>query len=106
MKDKVKSKKIQIGIAVIFGILITLMGGGKFMIYFVIAVLFFFMGKKYSDVWKLYHDWKLAIKVNTVQFSSKQMELLVNENKTLKDEISSANQRLQVYQMTSVKASD
>lgn len=90
--------KFLLALAVLFGLSVTFIGGAKLLIYFLLSITGFYLGLKYASFKRLYEDYKLSLRVNSVLVSSKQTEQLQTENDRLKQELVALSQRMQVYQ--------
>lgn len=98
MKEKRKRNKILLGVSLLLAIILVLSGGIKIMIYLLLLLTGIFVGIKYTNLRRLYDDYKLSLRVNSILVSSKAAEASQAENERLKAELTSASQRLQIYQ--------
>lgn len=94
---KVKSKKRFMFIvvpALFLGVIISLLGGLKLMIYLMLLLSGLFVGWTAHRVWIVIKDYRLALKVNTLQFNAKQTEQLQGKLRDLEQELHVAKTRL------------
>lgn len=94
-----KSKKLLLVISVVFGVVCTLLGGGKLVAYLIVLAVGLFLGARYVSFKQMYKDYRLALRVNSIQFSANETIRVQTENKQLKEELSSVLQRLELHQM-------
>lgn len=80
--------------AVFFGVIISLLGGFKLMIYLLLLITGLLIGWNAYKVKGVIADYRLALRVNTIQFSAKQTEGLKEKIKDLEAELKSAQTRL------------
>jgi len=81
-------------VAVFFGVIISLLGGFKLMIYLMLLVTGLLIGWNAYRIKGVVADYRLALRVNTIQFSAKQTEGLKEKIKDLESELKSAQTRL------------
>lgn len=79
-------------------LLIVSMGGVKLMIYFLLLLTGLFLGIHYERLKRLYADYKLSLRVNSIITSSKQYEEQEKEIERLRRDLSSMSERLNFYQ--------
>lgn len=96
MKKYLKSKLFYF-LFLLICLLVIYLGGGKVLFYLISSVLIFYAGYKVNSVVQLYKDYKLALKFNSLAFSQKQYEKLLQENEALKNELKQATERLQLH---------
>lgn len=99
--DLKKSKKFRTAMTIIFiilSIIFVTFGGGKLLVYVGMFISGLLIGWNINKFKSLYDDYKLALKVNSIQFSSKKMIEMQKENEKLKQELSSAAERISIYQ--------
>ncbi len=91
-------KKFMLIVSILLGILITVLGGGKLLIYLLIFASGLIIGIKYLALKRLYDDYKLSLRVNSIITGSKQIEEIRLENDRLKLEIRTMSDRLNLHQ--------
>lgn len=90
-------KRILFFIALPSAIIISMLGGAKLMIYIALLITGIVLGRSYATFKRMYEDYKLGLKVNTVLYSSKQTEQIKKENEQLKSELNQLNERFNMY---------
>lgn len=104
MMDLNRYKKLITVVILIFSIFLSIFGGVRVMSFFLSIIIFFLLGMKVNELLSLYRDYKLAMKMNSLSISQKQFKQMEEENKSLKDQLESMNQRLQFYSANNKKA--
>lgn len=95
MAGKIKGfRHVLFGIALVAGILITLLGGGIFTSFGVLFVCGFFIGWQGKKFKQLFDDYKLGLRVNAIMFSSRVMEDKEKERNQLHEEIRQLRERI------------
>lgn len=70
------------------------------MIYLLLLVTGCFLGWITKGIMQSIKDYRLALKVNSIQFSMKEFEKMQEENKRMKDDLQTATQRIQLLNAT------
>lgn len=94
MKKVPFRKKILILVALCLGIILTMFGGIKLVIYILLLVTGVLVGWNAFRIKRIVDDYRLSLKVNTVLYSSKRTEEMTKELETLRSELRSANDRI------------
>lgn len=72
------------------------------MVYLSIAIMFFIIGKSFSDLKRLYEDYRLGLKINALQYSAKQFDALQVAKQQLEQELKNANERINLLRATQI----
>lgn len=91
-------KYLSLGIAIVLGLLITLLGGGVILVYIGLMVSFFILGWISKGILQVFKEYKLALKVNTVMYNSQESQKMKSEIDTLRAELKTAADRMTIYQ--------
>lgn len=79
------------------GLILILLGGGMLLLYLSMIGFSIYLGYKLRQLVDVIRDWRLAMKINSLQFSKKQFDELVKERDTLREDMKAMNERLKFY---------
>lgn len=91
---KKKRFKIIVAAAVFFGLIMTLLGGFKLMIYLFLLLTGLVLGWHGNKLKIVITDYRLALKVNTIQFNAKQTDQYKTKIADLESELRAVQTRL------------
>lgn len=97
-------KYISLGVAVLFALVITILGGGMILVYLGLAITFFVVGWLSKGVLQVYKEYRIALKVNTVMYNNQETEKMKKEIEQLKGELKSASDRMSLMAATNQKS--
>lgn len=94
MEIKKKRKFLLFGLAALFGLILTLFGGGKLVLYILLLITGIVIGYHIKAVITVVRDYRLSLKMNTVLFNAKESEKMKETIKQLQAELQAAETRM------------
>lgn len=99
-------KYLGLGISIFLGLLMTILGGGMILVYIGLMISFFILGWISKGIMQVFKEYKLALKVNTVMYNSKESEKMKLEIDQLRAELKSAADRIAIYKSVQTKGAN
>lgn len=96
---KSKKKLILLLISIFLVSILSLLGGIKLMFYIFLLITGAFLGWQLKKVFIVLQDYRLALKINTVQFNAKETDILKTKLADLQAELKSAETRLNLKEV-------